>query len=110
MYAQKIKRVSAPLSIGLVVVGFLLVISGYQPLGIIGAGLLVLAIFVPFLSLGIKPDPVMFRTKAGEPDHEPQADRGASEPDVGRASEAPSQERGAGRAPSEPSAASSPRH
>lgn len=79
---------SVPLSLGLVVVGFLLVISGYQPLGIAGAVLLVLAIFVPFLSLGIKPDPVMFRTKAGEPDHDPQANADASETDAERAAEA----------------------
>ncbi len=110
MYAQQLRRVSVPVSILLIVVGFILVMAGSEPLRIVGAVLLVLAIFVPFLSLGIKPDPVMFRTKAGEPDHDPQANAGASETDADRDSEAPSQEKEAGRVASEPRAVSSTRH
>lgn len=110
MYAQKLRRVAAPLSVGLIIVGFFLVISGYQPLGIVGAAMLVLAIFVPFLSLGNKPDPAWLRTKAGAPNHDPRSNADASEPDADRVTEAPNQEKGAGRVASSPRAVSSPRH
>ena len=58
MFSQRIRRVSVPLTISLLVVGFALVMTGYLPAGIAGVVVLVFAIFVPFISLGIKPDPV----------------------------------------------------
>ncbi len=45
------------ISLAALVAGFLLIISGYVPLAVIGAGLVLFAFLLPFLQLGIKPNP-----------------------------------------------------
>lgn len=58
MLTQHLRRFAPSVSLLLVLVGFTLVMIGNEPIRFAGAALLVLAIFVPFFSLGVKPDPV----------------------------------------------------
>lgn len=45
------------ISLAALVSGFLLIISGYVPFAILGAGLILFSFLLPFLRLGIKPNP-----------------------------------------------------
>lgn len=57
MLARQYRRRAPLITLLLIVVGFFLIISGYPPLGFLGAALILLSIVVPWLTLGIKPDP-----------------------------------------------------
>lgn len=57
MIAHGSKNYSIPISLLALVVGFLLMISGYVPFGVLGGGLILLSFLLPFLRLGIKPNP-----------------------------------------------------
>lgn len=59
MIAHGSKNYSIPIGLASLIAGFLLMISGYGPFAILGAGLILFSFFLPFLRLGIKPNPLV---------------------------------------------------
>lgn len=57
MIAHGSKNYSIPIGLAALIAGFLLMISGYGPFAILGGGLILFSFFLPFLRLGIKPNP-----------------------------------------------------
>ncbi|MDQ3693844.1 MAG: hypothetical protein M3464_09470 [Chloroflexota bacterium] len=95
MITHHLKRFAPTVTIALILVGFTLVMTGNEPIRIAGLVLLVLSPFVPFLSLGVKPDPVGWnRARDAALSNRPDGPA-AMEPTAGAAPDAKSEPRAA---------------
>lgn len=68
MLTRQFRRNAPLITVLLVLVGFTLVMTGSEPFRIAGLVLLLLFPFVPFLSLGVKPDPPGWNRDAARTD------------------------------------------
>lgn len=68
MLTRQFRRYAPLLTVLLLLVGFTLVMTRIESLGILGLVLLLLVPFVPFLTLGVKPDPIGWNRKPTKTD------------------------------------------
>ncbi len=84
MIARTSSIPSLPISLLALVIGFVLSITGSVPLAVIGAGLILFSFLLPFLRLGIKPNPLVASPVRPA---ETEAEEGASPIAVARSEE-----------------------
>ena len=81
MFARLSSIPSVQISMVALVVGFVLIVTGSVPLAVIGACLILFSFLLPFLRLGIKPNPPVARS---ERSNKAQSDERSSPTTVAR--------------------------